>query len=181
MTSPREQLEAMAALFTYPQSDYAKAVEDAVACSGPAAPALLEFAGGIRCVPLSASQELYTSTFDLQPSCALDLGWHLFGEEYERGLLLARMRRELRACGIPESRELPDHLSHALLLLARMEPSEAEEFASAIVAPALERMLKAMPPENVFGYLLKATRQLVALYFPAAFEPVSPQAEGVLL
>lgn len=181
MTSPRQQLEAVAALFTYPQTDYAKAAENAVAVSLPIAPALVEFAREIRGVPLTSLQELYTSTFDLQPACALDLGWHLFGEEYERGLLLARMRRELREHGIPEGNELPDHLSRALLLLARMEPGDAEEFAAAIAAPALERMLKCMPAENLFGHLLRAARQLITFHFPAAFESASPQSEGAML
>jgi len=181
MTSRREQLEAVAALFTYPRTDWAKAVENVLACSGSAAPALLEFAREIRCMPLSGLQELYTSTFDLYPVCALDLGWHLFGEDHKRGLLLVRMRRELRAHGIPETRELPDHLSHALLLLARMAPAQGEEFASVIVAPAVVRMLKCMPSSNRFTCLLRAVRQLITLHFPAAFEPVSPVAEGAML
>lgn len=181
MSSRRQQLEALAALFTYPSSDYAKAVESAVTCSRLIAPALVEFAHEIRNTSLTNLQELYTSTFDLQPACALDLGWHLFGEEYERGLLLARMRRELRAHAIQENRELPDHLSHALLLLARMEPVDAEEFAAAVVGPGLERMLKCMPAENRFGRLLLAAKQFISFHFPAAFEPVSPQAEGAVL
>ncbi len=181
MSSPREQLAAVAVLFTYPRTDYVQAVENAVACSGSAAPALLEFARDIRRIPLSGLQELYTCTFDLSPVCALDLGWHLFGEDYKRGLFLVRMRRELRAHDIPETRELPDHLSHALLLLARMGPAQAEECASVIVAPALERMLKCMPSDNLFRYLLRAVQQLITLHFPAAVEPASPVAEGAML
>jgi nitrate reductase delta subunit len=181
MNSRRQQLEAVAALFIYPQSDYTNAVENASALAVPVAPALVEFAREIRNTPLNNLQEIYTSTFDLQPACALDLGWHLFGEEYERGLLLARMRRELRAHGIPENRELPDHLSHALLLLAQMEAADAEEFAAAVMGPALERMLKRMPAENPFGGLLRATRELIGFHFPAAFAPVSAQAEGAML
>ncbi len=181
MTSPREQLEAVAVLFTYPRADYAQRVEDAVACSGVAAPALLEFARGMRGIPLSDLQELYTSTFDLRPVCALDLGWHLFGEEYERGIFLARMRRELRAHGIPEMHELPDHLSHALLLLAKMARTDAEDFAAAIVAPGVERMLKSIPGNNLFACLPQTTQQLIMLHFLAVCEPASPQAEGARL
>lgn len=181
MTAALPQLESLAALFTYPQGNYAGMLENAVAASGSAAPALAEFAREAACMPQSELQELYTSTFDLHPLCALDLGWHLFGEDYARGLLLARMRRELQAHGIAESRELPDHLSHALLLLARMRAAEADEFACAIVAPALERMLKCIPADNLFGCLLRATRELLTLHFPAAFEPVSPIAEGAML
>ena len=181
MTPPCEQLEAVTALFTYPRTDYASAVENAVACSGSVAPALLEFARDIAAMPLNGLQELYTTTFDLSPICALDLGWHLFGEDYKRGLFLARMRRELRVHNIPETCELPDHLSRALLLLARMGPTQAEEFVCAIVAPALERMLKCMPSDNLFICLLQAVQQLITLHFPAGFEPVSAVAEGAML
>ncbi len=182
MTSRREQLEALAALFTYPGNGYAAAAENAVASSGSAAPSLSAFATEVRRMPLSALRELYTGTFDLQPVCALDLGWHLFEEDYQRGLLLARMRRELRAHGIPETRELPDHLSHALLLLGRMEPAQAEEFAAAIVVPAVEQMLQQlMPSENLFRGLLRAVLQVSSMHFPAAFEPVPAIAEGAML
>jgi nitrate reductase delta subunit len=181
VTSPREQLEALAALFAYPRTDYANAAENAVACSNSAAPALIQFAQDIAAMPLSGLQELYTTTFDLSPVCALDLGWHLFGEDYKRGLFLARMRRELRVHNIPETCELPDHLSRALLLLARMGPRQAEEFACTVVAPALERMLKCMPPGNLFIGLLQAVQRLITLHFPAAFEPVSPVSEGAML
>ncbi|HLW51242.1 MAG TPA: molecular chaperone TorD family protein [Candidatus Angelobacter sp.] len=181
MTLPREQLEAVAALFTYPRTDYMKALENAVARSDSATPALLEFAGEIRRMSLSGLQELYTSTFDLSPVCALDLGWHLFGEDYKRGLLLARMRRELLAHGIPETVELPDHLSHALLLLARMKPAQAEEFAFMIVAPAVERILNCMPSNNLFSCLVQAVQQLITFHFPAPFEPVPLVAEGAML
>jgi len=34
-------------------------------------------------------------TFDINPACALEVGWHLFGEDYMRGQFLVRMREEL--------------------------------------------------------------------------------------
>ena len=30
-------------------------------------------------------EETFTRTFDVNPACALEVGWHLFGEEYARG------------------------------------------------------------------------------------------------
>ncbi len=175
-----QQFEALAPLFGYPRDDYAQMAEKTIMCTGPSAPALLEFSRAVERTPLGELQELYTNTFDLQPVCPLDLGWHLFGEEYDRGLLLAYMRRQLRAHGITETGELPDHISHALLLLPRMQPAKAEEFASVIVAPALKRMLKCMPASNLFAGLLRAAQQLITVHYPAAFEPAAPVAEGVV-
>ena len=41
-------------------------------------------------------EEAFTGTFDVNPACALEVGWHLFGEEYARGMFLVRMREEMR-------------------------------------------------------------------------------------
>ncbi len=179
MNTVREQFEPLAALLTYPRRDYAENAARAVACCG-AVSALTEYGTQVSSLPLDELQELYTRTFDLRPICPLELGWHLFGEDYDRGLLLARMRGLLREHGITEQIELPDHLSHAMLLLARMEPTEAGDFASVVVVPALERMLSQMPDDNLFSSLLQAVRELMGIHFPAAFEPASPQAEGAI-
>lgn len=85
-------------------------------------------------------EEVYTTTFDVNPACALEIGWHLFGEEYDRGLLLVRMREELRRFGLEESNELPDHLTHVLPLIAAMPEDEAERFVKACVQPAVLKM-----------------------------------------
>jgi nitrate reductase delta subunit len=85
-------------------------------------------------------EESYTRTFDLNPVCSPDIGWHLFGEDYNRGLFLARLRREMRRIGIEESCQLPDHLSHVLLILSGFEINNASDFATACVIPALEKM-----------------------------------------
>lgn len=89
-------------------------------------------------------EEAFTSTFDVNPACALEVGWHLFGEEYARGMFLVRMREELRKYGIDESHELPDHISHVLAVVAAMPEREAAEFVRACVQPAVERMRDAI-------------------------------------
>lgn len=89
-------------------------------------------------------EEAYTSTFDVNPDCALEIGWHLFGEEYDRGLLLVRMREELRKYGLPESQELPDHLTHVLPLIGAMPDEEASRFVTAVVQPAVLKMQQAL-------------------------------------
>ncbi len=44
-------------------------------------------------------EEAFTRTFDVNPACALEVGWHLFGEEYTAAMFLVRMREELRKHG----------------------------------------------------------------------------------
>ncbi len=111
-------------------------------CADPQAAAhLADFDAATRGLDLSGLEELYTRTFDFSPSCALEIGWHLFGEDYHRGALLVRLREELARHGIHESCELPDHLTHVLPLVDRMEPDEAARFVSACVTPAVSKLL----------------------------------------
>jgi nitrate reductase delta subunit len=139
--------ELLAELVKYPEAGYHEHVEEcrrALAEAHPAvAPLLDTFAQAIAPLSVEDLQELFTRTFDLNPVCSLEIGWHLFGENYDRGALLVKMRQELRRYGLAESAELPDHFTHALLLLGHMEPERAQEFAVACVLPALEKMLAA--------------------------------------
>lgn len=136
--------DLLAALVTYPEGDYhARVAEcrEALAEAHPAvAPLMASFAETIA--PMSAEdlQELFTRTFDLNPVCSLEVGWHLFGENYDRGALMVKTRQELRRYGIGESVELPDHLTHCLRLLGHMESERAQDFAQSCVLPAVEKM-----------------------------------------
>ena len=89
-------------------------------------------------------EEAFTRTFDVNPACALEVGWHLFGEEYARGMFLVRMREEMRKFGLVESQELPDHITHVLAVVASMTDEEAARFVTACVLPAVIKMKAAL-------------------------------------
>lgn len=127
--------EVLARLFEYPDASYVERCREA---------GLDEFASEMAKLSVSQIQEQFIATFDWNPATALDLGWHLYGEQYARGEFLVRMRGELRRYGIPESAELPDHLTHVLPLLARMDPKDAERFAGEFVAPAVAKLVSAL-------------------------------------
>ena len=42
--------------------------------------------------PAVELEELYAATFDSSDDCALEVGWHLYGEAYQRGVFLVEMR-----------------------------------------------------------------------------------------
>jgi nitrate reductase delta subunit len=170
--------DALAGLLVYPNEDYSEriaACRHALAERHPEATQLLDaFAEHVQ--PLSAEdmEEKYTHTFDLNPVCSLEVGWHLYGENYSRGEFLVKMRQELRRAALPESTELPDHLTHVLGAVARMPPREADRFTVTYVLPALEKMLKGLagkqsPYENV----LEAIRQVLTSPYGAVLEEVS--------
>ena len=145
-------LERIGLLLAYPRGDYGDRLElcrTALPLGNVEADALVgSFVRQIQSLPLEKVQELYTHTFELNPVCALEVGWQLHGEEYGRGEFLVAMRKQLRRHGIPESRELPDHLSNVLSLLDRMEPEEARNLTEAFLLPALNKMLTGFPDQN---------------------------------
>lgn len=116
--------------------------------------------------PMTAAelQEEYTAVFDFEPACALDLGWHLFGESRERGALLARLREDLQRAGIPETHELPDHLTHVLELIAR-EPEDRAAPLADLVKPAVGAIERALTKRgSPYAHVLAAVyAELAAL------------------
>jgi len=158
--------DALASVLRYPDGGYRDRVGSCAAAverlSGEAAALVGSFAGEVAGLSREELEELYTRTFDLNPACTLDLGWHLYGEAYERGRFLVTIRGLLRAHDIAESSELPDHLSHVLPLLGRMEPEQASELARNAVVPALATMCEALEStENPYRHVLAAARTLV--------------------
>ena len=116
-----------------------------------------EFCAPIRGLSTDDLRELFTHTFDLNPMCTLEIGWQLYGEDYQRGEFLVKMREQLREYDLPESGELPDHLTHALVLLAHLEPDEAAEFAGSYLLPALDKMRTSWRENrNAFAELLES-------------------------
>jgi len=173
--------DTLAVLLRYPETDYARRIAECLECAAPDCCAQLKlFGDAVRELQTDELQELFTRTFDLNPLCSLELGWHLFGENYERGVLLVRMREELRRHKLSESHELPDHLTHILQLVGKMEHEYAADFVAACVQPALEKMLQAIhDKENPFEHLLLAVKGLLQADFPE-LPPAVPGNEPVL-
>ncbi len=102
----------------------------------------------------TALEELFTRTFDMNPLTCLEVGWHLYGEDYKRGEFLVKMRQALAQYSLPESVELPDHMSHCLTLMAFMELEDAPVLAEGYLLPVIKKILKGFKPENPFHGLL---------------------------
>lgn len=176
MQSLADIYDLAASLFFYPGKDYREQVERCrrgFAVARPEAEDLLaDFAESIGKLAPEEVEELFTCTFELNPMCALEVGWHLFGENYSRGEFLVWMRQELRRHGLPESTELPDHLGHVLPLLGRLESSKSCILAERYVLPALDKMLAGLAgKDNLYEKLLASVRRLAASQpAPAALE-----------
>jgi len=122
-------------------------------------------------------EELYTRTFDINPVCSLEVGWHLYGEDYNRGSLLVYLRGLLRSHGVEEGAELPDHLASVLRLLARLPRDEAGGLARRCVLPAVVKMNAGLAGEdNPYSAVLRGVEE----HLRAAFgEPEAPQERSM--
>lgn len=156
-------LERIGLLFAYPIDGYAvQALEAARDLDD--APSLAKFVDAIAPMTTAELQEQFVETFDLQADCSLDLGWHLFGERYERGEWLARLRADLRRTGVDDSLELPDHITNVLALLERDEPASAAALASQI-GPAFDRLHEALTRrDSPYRHLVDAAREIAAAH-----------------
>jgi nitrate reductase delta subunit len=152
-------LDRLASLFRYPDAGFAARLASASDDPEP----VRAFAAAVADLPLAVLQERFVETFDLDPACAPELGWHLFGERYERGEWLAGLRDDLRRVGLLEGAELPDHLVNVLRLLGRADPPRAAELA-AFIAPALETLHGGLRRrESPYAHLLAAARLALAV------------------
>lgn len=172
--------DQLAALLEYPDAElrgHLAGSRDLAAQDQPkAAEALDSFDARTRDLSDGELQELYTRTFDTNPATALEVGWHLFGEQYERGAFLVRMRGEMRRFDLKESTELPDHLSHVLAVLGRMDSEEAGAFATTQVIPALARMREGVKSlESPYEDILTAIWLVLTARFGSAAAGSEPQ------
>ncbi|MEO8593134.1 MAG: molecular chaperone TorD family protein [Candidatus Solibacter sp.] len=161
MLDTASTLEVIAGLLEYPTVGYHAQLDGAAAAiartDAAAAQHVQAFADAVRGLGLSEMEELYIQTFDLNPDACLDIGWHLFGEDYARGEFLVKLREEMRRYGIVEREELPDSLLTVLPLAARMPEEDAMPFRARFLRPAVEKMRKAVPAEsNPYANLLAA-------------------------
>lgn len=169
MADMAQIMDGLGSLFSYPGEDYrdrtARCQHDLMAAYPEAGVLLQTFVEALG-ENRADWEDTYTRTFDLNPVCAPEIGWHLFGEDYARGRFMARLRGMNQALDIPESGELPDHLSTVLRLLGQMPHADASDFVEMCVAPALDKMLGALvEKENPYEYALRAVHCVLVAHF----------------
>lgn len=159
--------DALAALLGWPDEGYPARAAAAGLCIAEACPEAAQpleaFLAHVSAARLGELQEQYARTFEVDPQCCLEVGWHLFGENYKRGEFLVQMRRLLRELELPENAELPDHLTQLLRAAGRMDPESAGILARRRILPAVERMAIGLSAnENPFEGVLDAVQAVLA-------------------
>jgi nitrate reductase assembly molybdenum cofactor insertion protein NarJ len=176
MRIPQAVFDDLAVLFAYPGPQTEQALvrvllyfaeADAQARVPDTHRALREFAVAIGQLTATEHEELYTRTFDINPTASLEIGWHLFGERYERGAFLVLMRQQLREYGIEEGCELPDHLTHVLQLFGRMDDASRAGMVEQHLSRGMSVLLDAWDGvDNPYRRLLDALHTLLLSLCP---------------
>ncbi|MCG8603645.1 molecular chaperone TorD family protein [bacterium] len=142
-------------ILSYPEAkiqDHADFLVQALKDTG-VAKKLRPFSEFLRNSKFTDIEELFTSTFDMNAARCLEIGWHLYGEDYRRGEFLVQMRQSLAEEKLSESGELPDHVSHCLRLLERLTMEDGREFSKGYLLPALEKISSSFEDKECNPYL----------------------------
>lgn len=166
--------DSLALLLLYPDGDFHERIQRCRELAVDGAPVLVarldEFTGNTAEKTLKELEELYIQTFDLNPLCSLDTGWQLFGEEYHRGLYMVKIREEMRRLEVPETVELPDHLTNVLRILGRMEEEAAADFALSCVISAVKKTLGAVKKDNVYRPVIEGIVEVLESHYAGYFD-----------
>ena len=169
MENRAARLDDLAGLLGYPGEQHVEFVRGAIArlesWQTGVAKVLAPLAEHVESHALAELEEAYTRTFDISPDCALEIGWHLYGENYTRGAFLVEMRGHMRALGLPESCELPDHLVHVLQVVGRLPEAEGHQLCRDHLLPALSKMRKQLPEDRPHACVFAAVEGVVRELF----------------
>ena len=111
-------------------------------------------------------EELYTRSFDLSPLMAPYVGFHLWGESYQRGNFMASLNRALQTANVDLGGELPDHLSPILRYLGEAAlplPDLTDALPRAL--QSMQRTLQKADPHHPYLGLLEAVQQACEAQF----------------
>ncbi|HQV93888.1 MAG TPA: molecular chaperone TorD family protein [Anaerolineales bacterium] len=163
--------DSFAALLEYPSSDFSEHAQECLelmrSLHPEAADMVEKFANAVEKNSLQRMQELFTTTFDMQPVCYPYVGFHLYGESYKRGAFMAQLNEGYHGIGYSAGQELPDNLSVILRFIGFDSENRYSEFSQALlsdgVLPSLEKMLKVFGEgsENPYFAILSALQLFV--------------------
>jgi nitrate reductase delta subunit len=156
---------ALADLLDYPRAGLPScAAAYAETVDGAAEEELRTFAETLRGLSQGEMEELYTRTFDLQLESCLYVGHHLFGEDWRRGLFMARLKHRYDERGFSGGSECPDWLPAVLRFLdAEPHGPDTEELLQECVIPAAARLLRVLEGKsNPYAAVLRALLRYLA-------------------
>jgi nitrate reductase delta subunit len=99
--------------------------------------------------PAQKLEEIFTSTFELQPLCHPYVGYQLCGESGQRTMFMIKLKELYRHHVYPLGNELPDHLSEMLSFIGSTDDHQCRaELVTDALLPALEKLIAAIENEE---------------------------------
>jgi nitrate reductase delta subunit len=124
-----------------------------------AATAINQFQAAFANLSLERLEEIYTSTFDVNPACFPYPGFHLFGENFNRADFLIKLKQKYLAHGFtaPEN-ELADHLPVMLefLIALDLDAILARELVEDCLLHALEKMTAGFTSASPYATVVRS-------------------------
>jgi nitrate reductase molybdenum cofactor assembly chaperone NarJ/NarW len=144
--------------------------ETTIACQGllrplrpEAAAQLQSFAEFLLTTEGARIEEIFTSTFDLQPICHPYVGYQLCGESQQRGMFLMKLNVIYREHGYDPGRELPDHFSELLRFIGSSDDRNCcQILIDDGLLPAVEKIISGIEnDDHPYKWLLKSLRSFL--------------------
>ena len=113
------------------------------------APQLQSFITALAETDQARIEEIFTSTFDLQPLCHPFVGYQLCGESQQRTMFLMKLQEIYRQHDYSAGSELPDHISEMLRFIGRIDDQVCrDELIIDGLLPALEKIIAAIENDD---------------------------------
>ncbi len=165
--------ESISKIFDYPEENYYEVVSKAIADIGMRYPeASLALENFLEILPMNISdlQELYSKSFEVQAVTSLDVGYVLYGDDYQRGVVLVNLSKEHIKAENDCGKELADHLPNLLRLLPKIDNAEVrDEMVTMLIATAVEKMM-----DEFSSSALKAKDKLYQKQYKTLIVPKFP-------
>lgn len=161
-------ISLLASLLEYPGPGF----DAHLAAAAPAAPG---FVRQMHTLSAEEREELFSATFDINPSCVPYAGIHLFGEEnFKRGEFMAALFARYEETGFAPNGDLPDHLANLLRFAARANDAERRELAEFCLLGPLQKMTASLDRTNPYHSLLESVRAALEDELPGIRPAASP-------
>ena len=169
--------DLLATILEYPQQDFHKklnAVETQFIVSlndDEIQNSFCTFANFARGKTVEELQELYVSTFDVNPVCSLYSGVHIFGEDgFRRGMFMARLKQAYLDHKLDNGLEPPDFIPSIFRLASRLEDKkEYNDLLSECILGPLSSILNSLNDKSTpYKSILNSVKKLIETQLTAS-------------
>lgn len=150
----------LADLLEYPGPGFEEYLAAAEAVAG-------DFVRAMGLLTEGEREELYSATFDINPSCVPYAGIHLFGEEnFKRGEFMAALFARYAETGFTSNGDLPDHVANLLRFSAAAGEAERRELMEFCLLGPLDKMTASLALDNPYRTLLETVQSTLKEAMP---------------